>query len=100
MNLIREALADKKEQKKTEERLKREAVETARASMMFDARLQESLVAIKMLLRDPGVKKVTCTVTDNDLANITKAYYNGKLSEFKVTIDGNVLTFETQYIEM
>ncbi len=100
MNPIREALADKKEQKKTEERLKKEAVEHARASMMFDARLQDSLEQIKSLLKDSGVKRIICKVADSDLANITKAYYSGKLAEYKVAIDGNILTFETQYIEM
>lgn len=100
MSLISEALADKKEQKRTEDRLKREAVENARAAMTFDARLQENLKLIQLLLKDPAVKRISCTVADNDLANVTKAIYSGRLAEYKVQLDGNTVTFETEYIAM
>ena len=100
MSLISEALADKKEQKRTEERLKREAVENAKAAMTFDARLQEDLVLLQSILKDSAVKKIVCTVSDADLANVTKALYSGRLAEYKVMIDGNTVTFETEYIEM
>lgn len=100
MSLISQALADKKEQKRTEARLKREAVETAKAAMTFDARLQEDLANIEKLFKDSGVKRIVCTVNDSDLANVTRALYSGRLAEYKVSVDGNQVIFETEYIEL
>ena len=100
MSLISEALADRKEQKRVEERLKREAIENARANMTFEARLQESLKTIETLMADDALLRITCVIKENDLAAITKAYYDGKLSEYKVTLEGNTITFEKEIIEL
>jgi hypothetical protein len=100
MSLIKEALADKKEQRRVEERLKREAVEKARADMTFEARLQESLKVIETLMADDAVLRITCEIKENDLAAVTKARFEGKLSEYRSSIVGNVLIFEKEIIDM
>jgi len=100
MSLISEALADKRAQKKLENRLKLEAVEAAKASMGFEARLQDDMKTIKALFADPGVKRVVCNVNDVDLANITRAVYGNRMAEFGASIDGNKVIFTAETIEV
>ena len=100
MSLISEAIEDRREQKRTEERLKREAVEAAKASMTFDARVQEDIEKIKNLLKDPGIKVIRCSIGENDIANVTRIINGSQLSEYKVSLDGNMITFESDYIDI
>lgn len=100
MGMIKDALLDRKEQRKIEERLKKEAVESARANMTFDARLQEDIKKIEKLFEDENVTQLQAQIDEKDLANVTRAIYDGRLSEYKVSLDGNVITFEKEIIEI
>lgn len=100
MSLISDALADRKEQKRVEERLKKEAVATAKAQMTFEARLYESMKTIGKIMSDNGVTKVSCEIDEKDLSSVTKAIYSGKLAEYKVTLDDKIITFEKEVIDI
>lgn len=100
MSLFKDALKQRKEDRKKEEKLRVAAMQKARLSMTAEARLSALLDNIAKLFEDSTVKELTFEIEEASLSVVSAALYEGKFAEYEATLNGKILTVSQQIVEL
>lgn len=89
MSLIKDALRQKKANRRKEEQLRKAAMQNARLNMTAEARLSALIDQVEKAFEDSNVLELTFELEDVSVGIVSTALNRGKFIEYDTVLTGN-----------